>query len=378
MSLQSVTVHRTITDVNVESWDRLVAESAFHLSSAWLASSERNRDGKVFYVVAGDGTAGPQGSAVGHLVEASPTSNRDSLNRLSRIDHILTTALSAGSPEAPESTEVQALTGRMLPGLACGGVTLANSMLSLADGLDRSERRATAERLLDGLERVARESGARSVNFPYVEDRNDELREVLLARGYIEFPVAAHSVLNMMWDSFDGYLDHLPYDRRRAIKRELAKLDEAGVAFRVVPLDDELVERLWPMGAATVERHAGSAAADQILARLRMLAGCSSQVILAEQEGHLRGFGVVVPWKSQLYARMVGFDYSVPSNLPVYFGIMYEQIKVAASQGLRTIEYYTTTDRAKATRGATSIPQHGYVRVFDPVDADRLTALLTV
>ena len=367
MRTRNVEMHRTVLDVPGDRWDGLTSGAEFHLSRGWLAAMERHREGRPWYVTV-EGGGGLLGGAVGHETRDSADSDRDSLNRLTRIDHLIGASLPAGA-EAPLH--------RIMPSVACGGWTLVNSTVLLDRGLDPAGRRAVTEDLLRGLSSAAESSGARSLGFPYVEERNQELCDLLEEHGFVGFPVGPHSALEIGWDSFEGYLGHLKSDRRRKVRRELARLADIGVTCRVVPLDDELVELLWPLGAATVERNSGFVAADQIRARLRILRECDCEVILLEHDGAVRGFGVVAQWKDQLNARMVGFDYdSAAAGAPLYFGLMYEQIKLAVSRGSRVIEYATTTDRAKLARGARSLPQRGYIKAFDPADAALLTGLL--
>ncbi len=378
MSAQGVEITENISAISSRHWDELIGGEGFNLSSAWLRAVETHRGQHSFYVVSRGGDATLKGSAVAFTTEDSAASNRDSLNRLTRVDHVLASALGVPGALETEPEGDTAVLRRLLPNLSCGGWTLTNSVLPLAPGLSGEERTEVAAALLDALHTVAEKFGARSLCFPYVEERNRELRALLLENGFAEFPSSAHSSLELVWDSFDAYVEHFPYNRRRAVKKEVAKLAEAGVTFRVVPLDEPMTRRLLPLGTATVKRHQGFVAEDQILVRLRMLSEVGCRVILAEQDGAIRGFGVVAEWRDHLHARMVGFDYGFQdaAGLPVYFGIMYEQIRYAIARGLRVIEYATTTDRAKAARGGRSHPQYGYLKVTDPEDAAALSRLI--
>ncbi|NLU80789.1 GNAT family N-acetyltransferase [Micromonospora sp. HNM0581] len=364
MQGDNMVIHRAVSRLPL-AWDTLATGTEFHLCRAWLAAAELTLPDEPCYITQ-PGTY-PEGAAVGYVTRRSAASDRDSLNRNTRVDHLLAAALGNGRREFLD---------KVLPSLSCGGWTLVNSTMLLRPGLDPDRRRSVRAELLAALQSCAVGAGARSMNFPYVEDHNEELRELLLGEGFLPFPVGAHSAITVSWNSFAGYLAHLPKNRRSSVRSELARLSDAGVRYRVAGLDEELAERLVPMGAATVERHQGTVDVDGIRARLLQLAQMGSRVVLAEHDGVVRGFGVIIIWKGQMYARMVGFDYDFQQRLPLFFGVMYEQIRFAIENGIGVIEYATTAERAKAFRGARIIGQNGFIKVFDGADADTLSVLL--
>lgn len=355
---------RTITGTAASSWDTLVGGPELHLSTQWLRSVEVERPEKPIYVVRQGRDREIEGSAVGYLVEDDRA--EDSLNRLTRVDYLLNEVIAGGlTAESQTAGHTHSTLRRLLPNLSCGGWTLMNSTIAVSGELEHRPRREAAVGLVGGLKAAAAEIGAQSVSFPYVEERNQELRDVLVEQGFVEYPAGAHYALNVTWASFEDYLAHFSGRQRYKIKRDLRLLAEGGVTYRVVALDPELARTLAPLGAGTVKRYQGFASEDWIYQRLFLFAKLGGQVILAEHEGVIRGFGVIIEWRDYLYARMVGFDYDFRGSLPIYFGVMYEQIRYAIERGLRTIEYATTSEREKMSRGAHKIQQCGYVYILD-------------
>ena len=368
----AIKAHSTIVELAGDAWDVLAGGPELHLSSQWLGSVEAHSPGKPVYLVHHDEHRRIAGSAVSYLIDNSRERADDVLLRFSRIDCLLANAISgqdAGNAHSPTLR-------RLLPGLSCGGWTLTNSTTSLSSDLDSGERRELGAELVRGLIEAAREMGARCVYFPYVEQHNHELRENLLASEFKEFSTEAHYLLDVTWSSFDEYVAHFAKRRRYNIRRDHDLLARAGVGFRVVPLEPALVEDLLPLGMATVRKYQGTVSEHAVRDRLRLLSEVGSQVAVAEHDGTIRAFGVLAQWRDHLYARMTGFDYEFQKDLPLYFGILYAQIRHAIAGGFRRIEYATNSGFTKMSRGMRPIPQYGYLLAFDRADSADVAALL--
>lgn len=351
-------------------WDSMVRGAELHLSARWLRSVEGNLRKTPLYVVRQGTDYSIKASAVGYLMEDSRENCTDSLIRLTRVDSLLARvarddsyALRGGSRGAAVGFQC------LLPSLSCGGWTLSNSTIVLSGALTHTERREVRSEVLSGLTAAAVDAGARSLSFPYVAERNEELRELLLRQGFLEFPSSSHFTVNVTWASFGEYLDHFVGRRRGKIRREYHSLRDAGIRFRTVPLDESLAQMLLPLAHCTVEKYQGVTAKSHLYERLMLLAEFGSHVILVEHENTLMGFGVVVEWQDHLYARMVGFNYASQRKVPLYFGLMYEQIRYAIDRGLRKVEYAITGGASKTSRGAREFRQYGYVKALDRADA---------
>lgn len=345
-------------------WDAVVAGSAMHLSSRWLRAvdtGQRERRGYRLHVDDGAGIA-----AVTVAYPLDDAGDEDGFLGLTRIDSLLGGHLRPGRSPSPATGGPLR---QLLPSLSCGGWTLVNSTIAVTSAYPPALRRACLRDLVRRLTALARELGARSVSFPYVEQSNRELRGLLLAEGFVEFPSAAHCTLDVGSRSFDDYLAQLSQGRRRSVRRERARLAAAGAEFPVVPLEERLVQDLVPLAVGTVARHSCSPGPDlerHVGDRLRSLVAYDSTVTLAVLDGAIRGFGVTSQWRDHLYARIGGFDQSVARSLPLYFGVFYREVEVAIERRVRAIEYATTTETAKTSRGARRTEQYGYVQVLDP------------
>jgi predicted N-acyltransferase len=365
MADKVTTSWRNLSSQAAARWDSIANEVELHLSAHWLRSVEGNLEMSPLYLVRTGAGGEIHGAAVGYLMDDTPQSRADSLIKLSRVDFLLG-GLLAG--ELGRSAGTAAVLRRLLPSLSCGGWTHANSDIVLSAGLCRRDRRAVAAQVVGGLVEAAADVGARSVCFPYVEERNQDLQELLIANEFVQFPAASHYAIDVTWRSFDDYLLHFPGPRRVKIRREYRRLKEAGVTFRTQRLDEPLARGLLPLAMGTVRKHQGAISEKSLYDRLRLLVEVGSEVVLLEHDETVKGFGVVIEWRDQLYARMCGFDYASQGRLPLYFGLMYEQVRHAIERGLRRIEYGVAIEEAKMSRGARRFPQYSYVKALARAD----------
>ncbi len=223
-------------------------------------------------------------------------------------------------------------------------------------------------------------SGLRSVGFLYVDEDDAALRAALEAAGYLGFPSEVAFSLPIAGNALTGYLDRLSRPRRNKVRRELRDLADGRTSYRHEALTDELIERIAPLELALYRRHGTPADADAFVAVLRGIARNlvgASHVVLAEVDGQLAGFVLVFRFRSELYARQVGFDYDRKGTLPLYFGLVYYHlVEFAHRTGARRIFYSTGSPTVKLSRGCEPIGQTGYLKCFDPSLHDQLSAVI--
>jgi predicted N-acyltransferase len=251
----------------------------------------------------------------------------------------------------------------------CGSRRPGHTRLLLRPELDEATRRELARQALHEAEALAHERGVASLSFLYVDEDDRLLRDALIESDYLEFPSATAARLDVPLD-FDGYLQRFERERRRTIQKERKKLAAAGIAYRALPLTEELIETILPQELALYDRYGTefpAADAARLHRSVAALLGERVQVLTAQQDGQIRGFVVCIRWRNTLFGRQVGFDYAFQGRLPLYFGLgYYALVEYAAAQGVRHIEYGIGSERAKALRGCALRQQYGYVKALTP------------
>jgi predicted N-acyltransferase len=351
----TVAIHHDLAAIDPVAWDALSRRRGFYDCTPWLAHAHATADPAPWYVVA----TGQEG-----LLAALPayplTVNSPFV--FCRTDVVLDDVHRArlGGPAG--------WTGALLPTLACGGRNPSHTGVGVRVGVEPGPVLAA---VLDTTEVRARAAGLRSMAFLYVDDDDYALRAALVRAGFAAVPSETAYVLDVpAGNAFAGYLAGFRHGRRAAILREQRALAAAGVTYEVQPFTEDLVDRVAPLELALYARHGTDVDAGAFRAVLHSVArhcAGSAYALTASIDGRLAGFLLVFRWGDELYARQAGFDYAAVGRLPVYFGLVYyELIRLAGEWGVRRIHYSTGSGAVKASRGCQAVPQHAYVKAFDP------------
>lgn len=361
-------------------WDELAGPGDCHVSTTWLRVAEATAGVPMRYLQHFRG-----GEMDGAL--ATALAMPDSPWLFGRTDAVLEFAARDGLPGAAECLaeltggravprtieEVTAAvadgssapaTDLLMPSLLCGGRHVGIVRVLTRDGGDAG--RAVIGELMAEAERVARDLGARSVAFLYVDEHDEPLRGVLRERGYHSCASSPHTILHLPDGGFDAYLAMLPRKRRHSIFYERRKLAQAGVEILVEPLTSELIGSLAELESQLFAKHGGSWTPEQSASVLRVImreAGSDASVFLARRDGDVCAFNLVVRHAGHWYAHRTGFDYARIGDLPVYFELVYNSlIEAAASAGARAVHHGMGALRAKELRGFTILKPSLFVK----------------
>ena len=348
--MSGMTVERDTERLDLRRWDALPPPGGFYATSPWLRHAERTARVRPYYLIASQWRA---------AMPAYPLDGEDPY-ALCRADVVLGQITGKTLP-----------TDALLPVLACGARNPGYTFIASGQ---RAEQAIVAEFVRES-EGLAHEAGLKAVSYLYVHRDDTALEQELAGAGYVGFPGKAAYSLDVP-PSFDDYLSRFNSHRRRTIKQEIRQLTEAGVAYRVEPLTSDLAARLAPMEAQLFARH-GTPGNERTLGAMMTslaenLAG-NAEVMLAELNGKICGFAVLLSTENELYGRDIGYDYQVKGRLPVYFGVAYyEAIRLAQQRGLGTLYVGTGTGEAKLSRGCQATPTRAWVKSLDPAANDRL------
>ena len=336
-------------------WDALLGPGDFYLSSAWLRLAEDIRHLRALYITAG---SPPGASLVAHLVDAGQAPSSQT-----RVDKVLARVLPQDEP--PSGLE------QLLPSLVCGGLLTTHSRVPVDPRLPAADRAAMTTDLLAAAEATARRLGARSLAALMVDATDTVLVQSLASAGFRSFPNGECARLDVRWSSFDEYLDSLGVHRRGSVRQEIRALEQAGVSISTAPLSTDLVPSLARLELELLRRYRSAREPATVERSLQLLAarlGETAIVAVARLAGRPCGFLLLLPWRDELHARNVGFDYAAQGRLPLYFGTcFYEPIRHAISHGWRVIDYGSGSGQAKAARGCRLVPQRLHVKGLEPV-----------
>jgi predicted N-acyltransferase len=359
--LFAVEVRSALADLDAAAWDALMGTRGFFASTGWLRHAEGTAVECPAYLVATTNK--------GRYLAGLPAYPLDSRSPyvFCRADFVLAQWWPGAGDWLAD----------LMPSLACGGRNPGHTRVGRAPGLDPLLARDATRALVAAAERHARERGLRSVSFMYVDEDDAVLREVLRGAGYAELPAETAYVLTVPGGQFDDYLAGLGYKFRKAVRRDERALAAAGVTYRVEPATEGLLDRMAAMEAALYARY-GTPGDERslraVLASVVRVPG--ARVMMAYRGGRPAGFALTIAWGGELYARQVGFDYTVKGTAPVYFGLAYyAPVRLAQAEGIARICCGVGSGYEKLSRGAGPVRQFTCIRAFDPATQDRLAAL---
>jgi uncharacterized protein len=363
--LTTVLTADRVTDVPEQRWDSLVGPDDGYQSHRWLRVLAAT-SGADMRLLLHDAPAFdehlPAGTPAAGLVTAFADTSAPWLH--GRPDTLLEHCEHLGLPGTAECRRTFGadLTAALMPSLVCGGRHLGRTRAL-------SARPADTVALLDEAERLAARLGVRSVSFPYVDERDVELREILAGRGYHCHVSGRYSWLPLPPGGFEGYLDLLSAHRRRRVRAERRRLQAVGVDSRVEPLTEAVIPRLAELETALLTKYGLRWSPEQsarVLQRAAAELGPSARVSLARTEGRIDGFALLLAHGDQWYAHRAGFDYARQGQLPLYYEVVYYRpVAEAAAAGVTGIHYGVGSAEAKRSRGCVSVAQFAYVRQID-------------
>jgi hypothetical protein len=241
-------------------------------------------------------------------------------------------------------------------------------------GLAPGARAAAVDALAKEAFAVAESHRADVLGYFYLP--REQAREVLRAYDGAGAVAVLHDVETSFpvgrWRDVDDYAAWLPAGRRKRARQEMRRFGRSGRTVREVRLP-EVVATIAPLNSALMRRHGhdfGPERAAMIYGHQARFLGDLSSVLLVEEAGRVVGFVLRYRLEDMVYARVAGFDYSVPNHADYFNLVFYHPLQHGAGQQVREIHLGVNTLQAKLTRGAQPAPLYSvFVGVGRPLTA---------
>jgi uncharacterized protein len=332
-------VAASLDQFSQQEWDGLLPGSAFYGSYSWQRAVRRHEAFSVRYVAARDES--------GQLLAALPLYTAATAPRERQFDPA-TIFGTAGDGDFYPAAVVGVRAGysthfpfRPEPGTRPDGATMAA--------------------LLERCQQEARGAAARGLSLLYLpQDVLARVTGVLQGAARV-IPAGADAVLRVNWRSFDEYQDGWPRNRRRGIARDIAAFRDSGCVLSRGRFADHYGE-MAPLLASLQARYGALDSVPiihQRLAEQAQILDDHAVCFFCWKRSAMVAFALFYEWESELYARVVGFDYeALPEDSRAYFSILfYEPIRFAIANKFRAIHYGRGTTEAKVRRGAILEPR---------------------
>jgi predicted N-acyltransferase len=212
------------------------------------------------------------------------------------------------------------------------------------------------------------EAADRILAFPLVPGDSPLLSD-LRRHGFTTGLLSCTNLLETPWDTFEGYLAHLPGTRRRNITKGILRSERAGVTAEVQRGCADL-ELLASMVRRTAEHHGSPVFFDTgFLTAVVEAFGSSAVTITVRGRGEpiltclaLDAGGEVAPW-------CIGFDYTSLGEFGQYNYLYATLIRFAVENGRRQVNFGRSTYYIKRKYGCRQRPV--YAAMAAPAAARR-------
>jgi hypothetical protein len=266
---------------------------------------------------------------------------------------------SAVKPSVPLSPLAQLVDERAL--VLGNLVGWGDTGLALGPGADPDLAWREALQLMDRLRRFERKDGIVAVSF--VKDAGTH-EPALRKHGYQLAPSGADMQLEVPWASFEAYLASLSANPRRAVKKTLQQVTDAGYVVRSLSLEDlarhearldALYGQVWANADVRPLRLEG-----RFFVELKRRLGDDCALIGLEKDGRLDAFGVCLRSGETCVGYYLGYDKAVEA--PLYLRLLISVLEQAIAWRSSIASMGRTSEEPKSRLGAVAGPSSLWVR----------------
>ncbi|MFD1373410.1 GNAT family N-acetyltransferase [Actinoplanes sichuanensis] len=189
------------------------------------------------------------------------------------------------------------------------------------------------------------------------------------------FVVDAEAIVTVPDGGLRSHVDSLPRKRRASVRHDMERFARSGCRLEVATLTD-CYQKIGRLSAALLDRYGRVVDPVEEVERFRRQAENTvgmNRVFCAYLGDEMVGFAHFVRSRDVLYARSVGFDYTVAREAALYFNLTYyAAIDFAAENGVRSINYGCDSFQTKVFKGAKLHPLWAVVLDADQSGFDRI------
>ena len=143
-------------------------------------------------------------------------------------------------------------------------------------------------------------------------------------------------VLDLIWSSYEQYLESLAKRDQKEVRRARRRAAEADVVVRQIPLDDSAVQ-LYPLLAEVAHRHRSIVFSPALFPALARELDDRAVVLSASANGRSAGFFLCLREGTSLLAVMAGLHYALAYPSSAYFVLLDELVRWSLDHGIKRI-----------------------------------------
>jgi predicted N-acyltransferase len=253
------------------------------------------------------------------------------------------------------------------PTLACGAQLAPGNPVLIREELDSEDRHIAASRLIDTIETYCR-THLLDLFFRAALDSDTGFQALLSGRRFIRFADLPNAVLDIRWNSWQAYLDHLKKEHsstEKSVRMQVNRGRRDGVVIE--ELDDPseyetdihriLTEHYYRKNQSHLRID------PKFITRLKKSLEDRALIYVARKGDQVIGASVYLRNDTTLHWKLFGIaEDHIRSRNAVYFNLAFHQpIEQACTAGYERIVMGTVPYRVKISRGARLLPASNWI-----------------
>ncbi|MFH0878127.1 MAG: GNAT family N-acetyltransferase [Lentisphaerota bacterium] len=252
--------------------------------------------------------------------------------------------------------------------LECGSPVGLGTTISVLPGEDET---ACLTLLVGAMEEISRAEG---ISVLFIRDFSGEeltrLSPILSPMGYRAARNLPEVRMSIRWGSFHDYLSDMRSEFRSNAVALQRKFTNTGCTVREVSQFSPLagiLTGLWKNAYDHAKEYRREVLTPAFFKRMDVELGERSSVLLAEKDGAIIGFLLLIRDDTVLTTLFSGLDYRWNRATACYFVLFHKALEIAMVEGKREVDFGITTVKPKLDLGGCVKPLYIYVKHVNPL-----------
>jgi len=357
-TLYQTEIKKSIIEIQQAEWDSLDGSENILVSHGWLKTIEECLIEKIrfeYILLKNTETGKIEGAAVCHLSYPS--------KKIETLDNLIFGRLKG---------VFSMLRIRFLPAYVCHPPFSYGTHFLFSRHLDEASRIAVMGCLLDTIEKQALLHRL-PIAFINALDTEKDLFLLLKKKRYLKGRQIPLNHMDVDWQTFDEYLDHLKTISRhmkKMVKKQINKNEREGVSIRALGDSTDSEKKAYELVFLNHLKHNNRPFMfdKTYIQTLRKNLGDNAQITVAEKNSDIIGANVLLQKKDTGYLMHIGIDQAKSKKDYTYFNLgYYRPIKQAINEGTRMLYDGRGHYLLKARRGFRTKDLDFYYKPSNPV-----------
>lgn len=347
-------LYNSITEIDKKFWDTFIEKNNIMMSHDFLQAVELSEinDCKYYYIIFYDAHNTPIALFSFYIITT------DLLLLNSKISSLIVSFIRKIFPMF-----------MMAKAIECGSPVSIGKTFSF-----NSKENIKIDLILNQLIRIMTKIGKKhKADFLLFRDfyKNDvELHKMLQKNGLYRIHILPDVEMQILWDSFDDYMNSLRYNYRRNLKKYLKTIEQKKLTLNLLDDYTEYVPRireLYYNCYIKAKEYKREILTENFFYNIHKYLPEKSKVLLIQKDDLILGYALFLLDDYTLRLSYIGLDYNYNEKYSTYFILFYHSLKYAIENKYKKFELGLTSYDFKQKMGGEVVSLYAYMKHLNPV-----------